>query len=54
MSAYELIEFVWLILVLLVRRLLHGDASDLTQDQVPEQWILTTFNALLVVVRAHY
>ena len=43
-----------LILALLVSRLLHGDASDLLQEQVPEQWMFTAFNDLLVVVRTYY
>ena len=54
LSTYELIRFVWLIFALLVNRLKHGDASDLTQDQVPEQWMRTAFNDLLAVVRTYY
>ena len=54
LSAYELIQVVCLILVLLVNRLEHGDASDLVQDQVPELWMLTVFNILLAVVRTNY
>ena len=54
MLAFELIDFVWLILVLLVNRLNHGDASDLTQDRLPEQWMLIAFNNLLAVVRMYY
>ena len=45
---------MWLILDLPVRRLLHGDASDLSPDQVPELWKRTALNDLLAVVRAHY
>ena len=40
LSSHELMNFVWLTFSLLVYRLEHGDASDLTQDQVPEPWML--------------
>ena len=54
MSSYELIRLVSRIRALLVNRLLHGDANDLAQDQVPEQWMLISFNYLLAAVRTHY
>ena len=53
MSSYELIRFACLIRVRLVNRLMQGDASDLAQDQVPEQWMLISFNDLLAVVRIY-
>ena len=53
MSAYDIIDFVGLIFDFLVNRLMRGDASDLTQNQVPVQWQLTALNDLLAVVRIH-
>ena len=53
MSANELMHFVCHILIP-VNRLQHGDASDLTQDQVPLPWMRITLNDLLTVVREYY
>ena len=50
MSANELINFVCLIRALLVKRLLHGDVSDLAEDQPT----LPAFNDLLALLRSYY